>query len=452
MRREEEQRRRGFGIGGRSLALIALGVLVAVYFIGWMVTGGQVSRELARLRQQGEPLRPSELLPKLKRGEVNAADLYQQAFDAGPTPALDALTGTDPRQWTPAEYAAARAAVTENAKYYALLDRASRTEKCVFPTDWDSQSPDFSPISRQRVAARGLQVRAEVQLRQGDADGALASLATCYRMGAQAWQMPTLIGYLVGAMLDGMAYTDLPRVLDGGKPSPAACRALYEQLGTQHPTPALVRALRGERAADLQAFAVMEAGRQANVPPVGVQPTLVSRALDAYPRVAKPLWYHDKAAYLALMETAVRASGEPWKTADPALAASVERFRGSRAAAAPVTSMLTQGLERNIWIRDRTAAKLGLARIALALKAYQAEHGQYPASLAVVEKAGWPLPRDPFTGEPFHYRREPSGFTLWSTGVDMVDNKGAQSMPSIPQRAPKGGYVAGCDCVLRCMT
>jgi hypothetical protein len=438
-------------ISARTVLLLLAGALVLAYFGGWRVMGGRAAREIERLRRQGEPLRPSELLPKLARGEANAADLYQKAFDAGPTLALDAVTGgTDQRQWTAAEYAAAQAAVKENATYFALLDRASRTETCVLPIDWDSQSPDFSLAARQRTAVRGLRVRAEVQLRQGDADGALASLATSYRMGAQAWQMPTYIGYLVGAALDGIAYADLPRVLDGGTLSPAACRALYEELGTQHPTPALVRALRGERAVGLLAFAAVEAGRQTDAPSVGVQPTLVSRALDAYPRVGKPLWYHDKLAYLTLMETAVRASAEPWKTADPALAASVQGFRGPRAAAAPVTSMLTHSLERSIWIRDRTAAKLGLARIALALKAYQAEHGQYPASLTPVEKAGWPLPRDPFTGKPFHFRREPRGFTIWSTGPDMVDDRGAQSVPSVPQRAPKGGYVAGCDCVLRC--
>jgi hypothetical protein len=435
----------------RSVLLLLAATLVLAYFAGWRVMGGRAAREIERLRQQGEPLRPSELLPKLKRGEINAADLYEKAFDAGPTPALETLTGTDQRQWTPAEYAAARVAVKENAKYFALLDRASRTEKCVFPVDWDSSSPDFSSASRQRVAARGLRVRAEVQLRQGDVDGALASLATSYRMGAQAWQMPTLIGYLVGAMLDGMAHADLPRALDAGRPSPAACRALYDELGTQHPTPALVRALRGERAAGLQAFAVMEAGRHANLPPVGVQPTLTSRALDAYPHVAKPLWYRDKAAYLTLMETAVGAAGDPWKIADPALSASLEGVRGSRAAATPVTSMLAQGLERNLWIRDRTAAKLGLARVALALKAYQAEHGQYPSSLAPVQQAGWPLPPDPFTGKPFHYRRERTGFTVWSAGPDMVDDRGAQHTPPGPQRAPGGGYVPGCDCVMRCM-
>ncbi len=64
-------------------------------------------------------------------------------------------------------------------------------------------------------------------------------------------------------------------------------------------------------------------------------------------------------------------------------------------------------------------------RAALALKAYQMEHGNYPVSLEELRaKGGWPIDNDPFTGWPLIYRREGNGFIIYSVGPDLFDNGG----------------------------
>jgi hypothetical protein len=63
-----------------------------------------------------------------------------------------------------------------------------------------------------------------------------------------------------------------------------------------------------------------------------------------------------------------------------------------------------------------------MGQVALALKAYHREHGRYPDSLDPLENAGWPLPADPFTGQPLQYRKQGSGFLLWSLGPNLIDD------------------------------
>ena len=77
----------------------------------------------------------------------------------------------------------------------------------------------------------------------------------------------------------------------------------------------------------------------------------------------------------------------------------------------------------------RHEATLDLMQLGLLLELYYAEHGAYPESLdAITPDLGAALPRDPFTGEAYHY--EPSGdrFVLYSVGPNQVDDGGSRHM------------------------
>lgn len=64
----------------------------------------------------------------------------------------------------------------------------------------------------------------------------------------------------------------------------------------------------------------------------------------------------------------------------------------------------------------------------LALQAWYAQYGEYPAKLdmlSVFLKA--PLPRDPFTGQNLRYLRQGKGYILYSLGPDQQDQGGGSS-------------------------
>lgn len=73
----------------------------------------------------------------------------------------------------------------------------------------------------------------------------------------------------------------------------------------------------------------------------------------------------------------------------------------------------------------RFFARAALCDAAMALKAHRRDNGAYPDSLAALKgRSSRGLPLDPYTGEPFLYRREGDGFILYSVGADLKDGGG----------------------------
>jgi hypothetical protein len=72
-----------------------------------------------------------------------------------------------------------------------------------------------------------------------------------------------------------------------------------------------------------------------------------------------------------------------------------------------------------------------LITVQLALQAFSAEQGAYPATLEVLVKAGYlpQLPTDPFAlSGSFHYSRKGAGYLLYSLGPDGKDDGGKPIM------------------------
>ena len=92
-------------------------------------------------------------------------------------------------------------------------------------------------------------------------------------------------------------------------------------------------------------------------------------------------------------------------------------------------------------------AKIGLCRIALALKAYKYEHGAYPETLDQLERTlDWELPEDPFSGEDFVYQRQAEGFKLYSIGQDLKDSGGQPRDESRPYYDPDRDFDIVWEC------
>jgi hypothetical protein len=96
---------------------------------------------------------------------------------------------------------------------------------------------------------------------------------------------------------------------------------------------------------------------------------------------------------------------------------------------------------------DYFHAELRLIECDLAVRAFEKDHGRLSETLdALVPDYLQCLPNDPYTQRPFVYRRQPTGFLIYSTGPDQTDNGGirnTQTRPpptgeDIPLIAPNG--------------
>jgi hypothetical protein len=90
---------------------------------------------------------------------------------------------------------------------------------------------------------------------------------------------------------------------------------------------------------------------------------------------------------------------------------------------------LAKSVPKLIWGQ----AVLDQALIACALERYRLEHGAYPDALDELKLAdGRPLPLDPVTGRPMHYRQTDDGrYALWSEGLEGIDHGGMRGIPSV---------------------
>jgi hypothetical protein len=73
----------------------------------------------------------------------------------------------------------------------------------------------------------------------------------------------------------------------------------------------------------------------------------------------------------------------------------------------------------------QAAMRDAFARIALALAAYRADHGQYPSDLSdLAPRYLSAVPRDPFNGDDLHYESDGDGYRVWSVGKNLIDDGG----------------------------
>jgi len=438
---------RGLGKFGRAMIYV-LPVLVLIHLIAVVVTGRQLQGDIERLTKAGIILPAKDLIPSVPPGAENAADVYEEAWETLRFSTLDESSLFD--QWVKHDamwLALARGAVAANPEYYRLIDRASRVPHCVFPVDWDPVvSASFPHFSQMRRAARMLVLRAYVEAANGRSDDALSSIEALFRAAEQTKTDPVLIADLVSYAIQGIGIRALGEILPMGAPSPAACRPLYDQLAkTDNVAPSL-RTIRGEMALmGTDTFDLVRSGqvsltwlmRGEGQGSLGGRPRLWDRA-RAW--LLRPVLNADERVYLSYMAQEVRAFELPWPESRDALDELQQSLESRTPSYAVLTRTVMPVFGRAVWSRDRATAGVGAAQIALALKAYREEHPAYPASLADLEASGWKLPLDPFGGKAYRYRREGSGFVVWSLGPDMDDDNAARDYDSYLKLKGKGSH------------
>jgi hypothetical protein len=86
--------------------------------------------------------------------------------------------------------------------------------------------------------------------------------------------------------------------------------------------------------------------------------------------------------------------------------------------------------------RQRLIASISAAQLTFALIQFEEKHGKLPPALTSLEAHYFPgaLPRDPFNGQLFHYKRAER--LIYSVGKNQRDNKGDDAI-DYPFNIPK---------------
>jgi hypothetical protein len=447
------------------LLLYVLPPLLVIHIAATLITGRLLAKELQHLVDAGHPLTLAEIAPPVPPPGENAANVYQQAFDAyrvSTEEAGEIFSGDLSDR--PEDMAVAREVVAANGKYFDLLDRASRMPECVFPVDWESGTNAVFPHwAHMRTAARMLAVRARVLNADGRRDEALAACATTFRFVEQIRTEPSFIAQLVALGLRSITMPALEETLSFGDPSTQACRDAFDQLSPSAQRPSFARGMQAELAFGIWVFDYVRGGPARDVGellsqsyPGGhlLRSERWSRtALVFYRTVGRPLLNLDQLAYLRTWPSYFAAFELPWPGSGERIRATDASVDALPAWRTMVTKLAFPVFRRAVWTRELATAAIRAGQVALAVAAHRAEHGSYPGSLLELGPAGWDLPTDPFGGGPFHYRREGDGFVVWSIGLDMDDDNAARdyltfSRHATPEEREEDPY--DYDVIFRC--
>lgn len=429
---------RGFRKLGRVLLLYVLPPLLVIHIAATLITGRLVGKELDRLSAAGHPLTLAEIAPPVPPPGENAADVYQQAFDAYrvSTEEAEEILSGEPSD-SPEAMVVAREVVAANEKYFDLLDRASRMPQCVFPVDWEAGAGAvFAHWKYMRDAARMLGVRAKVLNADGRSDEALADCATVFRMARHARTEPSLIAQLFAGELQSTITSAFEETLCSGGLSAEACRDAFDQLRRSAERPSLSRGMETELAFGIWFFDYVRRGPIRDVAslisvscPAGALLRSEKRgriALVLYRTVGRPVLNLDQLAHLRAWADFYAATERPWPESGERIETTEASVDALPVWRTPVTKLAFPTFTRAVWTRELRTASVCAAQTALALAAYHGDHGAYPDSLADLEAEGWGLPADPFGGGPYRYRREGDGFVVWSIGPDVDDDNAAR--------------------------
>ncbi len=414
-------------VGCAALLLAPLLILTAILLTAKNDSERRLAAEIARLETAGVILPLEALVPQVPAGEQNAADIYQQAFASLNLPQTDWDAIDSLPIMSQQHLARAADAVSRNARYYELLDQASRLPHCAFPVPWQARAAaTFPHLSQLRQAARWEMVRAEHVAAQGDLDAALDCVSVSLRMAEHIKGEPTVIAQLVAYAMQKVAVGSLATVLSSGDPSPEACLRLRAQISTIAQGESLARSHKGELVLlvlpgfDTYRRSSMLWTKGRTMPNWGDE--IIVRSY------ATPLGQHflneDELLSLRVMANQIAAAQDPWPVARQKLRENDDLLAAAPRACSALSLMLSSVESDRIFVvRDASTALLRAAEIGLAVTSYRHTHGSYPASLEELTEEGPALPDDPFDpGQPFRYRADAGGFTIWSIGPNMVDD------------------------------
>jgi hypothetical protein len=403
------------------------------------ITNHLVERERDRIRAAGEPLTCADLVQSLPRGTPNAADIYQQAFDAlDRTEEEEELTGLwSAQELAPEWIESMRPVVEKNGEYFALLEEAAGIEACVFPVEWerrlDAEEPHLADL---RSAVRMVAARALVLASDGKADEALESCTLVPAMAQHLSGEPVIVGQLVRYAIVSIGIRAVEQVLNRCDPSAEACRELYDRMAEVELSESLMDAVRGERAFTRECL--FDTAREVASEARGWAAYLIHAELNI-----------DERLCLRAMDEQMEALQLPWPAAKREADAVLDRVSKLPASVYTLSTSMMPRFGLVAELCRLTGSRLDVCRIGLALRAYQAEHGRYPDSLDDLAQAGWAVPADSFTGEPYHYRLEGNGFIVWGVGRDLDDDGGKRFRPvrSRTQSEKENDYdvVFGCE-------
>ena len=289
------------------------------------------------------------------------------------------------------------------AEVTRLLREAADRPQCRFPQDeeWGLGSSHAKSLVRISWAANLLSVQAALARLDGNPRESAESVRAGLALARAPRSDPAIISQMIACAVDGVGFDSAQR---GGFLGASRLASLVDALDPASFRDAYSRAIVGDVVGTVSDFLKWRADPSA----------VEDEELRAFAQ--NPLAVQDLASFVERVSAFTRLLDRPYGEVQVELEGLARKSGEEAPWYARFSKMeFEPGLMRAV---AQSEARLSLVKMASELERWRAREGGYPATL---DALGVPTPRDPFSGQPFVYRREGDGFTLEPAGE--VPNK-----------------------------
>jgi type II secretory pathway pseudopilin PulG len=353
--------------------------------------------------------------------------------------------------WSTEQYPAVAAWLDRNDAALDEIVRAADRPKCFMPYVSAGDGPPMMSVllphlNPMRSATQALCARAMRRCEQGRFDEAWSDLRAAYRLARSNQPHATLVELLVAAAQRNLASEAATRLLQESNLSAELSRRIARDCARLPALPEFSNAMNLERMMFLDVVQHAYRGGGPDDMFDGTDmpwPKVPLGRLDVNHAMREVNHYYEDVLAVAAIEEPEDRHREFGHVADRFTGSlsvpdwsvvlkyyisppSVRRQVATRRQTEALFRVLIPSLGRARRILDSSEAQVRVVRAAAAVRAYEAEHGRWPASLDAAMDA---VPDDPFSTGPLIYRVEDDGFVVYIIGPDFTDGGGVDPRP-----------------------
>ncbi len=401
-----------------------------------------LARVRAAARREGIPLTPKKFQRPAPPVELNAAPIYERLISLRKMKPLDpkleemALHLSSRYPYGPDDVAAARKLLAERQDMLTLAHQAMERPFCMFQKDWSQGSaimfPEFAAV---REATRLLSIESHLLALDGHLEAAIANQSRGFRAAAHIGSEGTLIGYLAGIACESITLNGLQDILYLAGPNAEIAQSVQTAITDNRPTYSFRRAMEGE--------VMLQVGTMNQIRQLGPRSIfmLSGGTSEAEANKAAAVWEArpigrrywklvtdaGEANLLQKMRQAFAISQRPYREQRKLwgswLASVEDRTHGIIGIfGAVLLPVFPEAQVKEMHARAQEEVTMSGAMVL----AFKARHDRWPERL---EETMPTAPIDPFTHRPLRYRREASGFIIYSLGSSGIDDGGQFPAP-----------------------
>ena len=430
--------------------IVILGILAAL--TSNLIFGHQFRKALGKLQAEGRPTTVAQLKTKTIPADRNAAPLIEKAAlllenKSASTSIQELSTFVQEfmkigyqnralgfRDLPESERERLKRLLEEpdSKALYAILSEAAHKPGYSRSLKLEEASAlRIPPFQVTRQLMEFLILNAEAAAYKGNAGEAGQVLLEGFRLANLMKLEPITIQLLISIASDAILVNSLCRITDGADLPADTLQSLEAELKNHLNEAPYVHAMDEDRAVALRGYQALLNGTYGDVRTVAGG--IIGKYSPAHYWVYRTfgLLHRDMAIFLTLHAEIQDKCSMPSYGATAYLRHNP--IQNQIPAFCPLSGIMLQASASILNTRSQTEALLQVTRVGLALKRYKIEKGVYPDALAYLEPSFLEkLPKDPCSGNSLLYQKEGKGFLLYSVGIDLQDNHGAQVNPKWP--------------------